>query len=277
MKVCCGLLVCLLSLFILGGCEQVDENLSTEANFEEWYPQYNRYIRDWLAKKVEIIGTESEILNHELAETSDEAGKKKIQDALLEKKKLLERMQNRQSMGDYFQFKTIEDLPPALVWNNGLEQPEIGDPAAKKGGAFRYFVSSFPPTIRPFGPNSNNSFRGELYDNIEISLVDLHPETGEVIPGVAKEWAIGADGKTVFFRLDPEAKYNDGVPIKAIDFMWWVYIRASDNVVTPWFKQYLREQLAQFTLYGEDLIAISLPEPKPKLAYFATIPPSPPH
>ena len=59
--------------------------------------------------------------------------------------------------------------------------------------------------------------------------------------------------------------------------MWWVYIRASDNVVTPWFKQYLREQLAQFTLYGEDLIAISLPEPRPKLPYFASVPPSPPH
>ena len=28
--------------------------------------------------------------------------------------------------------------------------------------------------------------------------------------------------KTVFFRLDPDAKYNDGVPVKAVDFMWWV-------------------------------------------------------
>ena len=65
--------------------------------------------------------------------------------------------------------------------------------------------------------------------------------------------------KNGFFRLDPDAKYNDGVPVKAEDFMWWVYLRASDNVVTPWFKQYIREQWSQFTLYGDDLIAISLP------------------
>ena len=59
--------------------------------------------------------------------------------------------------------------------------------------------------------------------------------------------------------------------------MWWVYLRASDNVVTPWFKQYVREQFSQFTLYADDLIAISLPEPKPKLPYFASLPPSAPH
>ena len=54
------------------------------------------------------------------------------------------------------------------MWEDGQEEPEIGDPESKKGGAFRYFITSSPPTIRPFGPNSNNSFRGELYDNIEI-------------------------------------------------------------------------------------------------------------
>ena len=213
MKVCYVLSACFLSLFFLGGCERVDEGLSTEANFEEWYPQYNRYIRNWLTKQVGEIEMEMEKLDAELADADDDEGKKKVQEVLIEKKKLLERMQSRQAMGDYFQFKTVEDLPSELVWNNGLKQPEIGDPKAKKGGAFRYFISSFPPTIRPFGPNSNNSFRGELYDNIEVSLVDLHPETGEVIPGVAKEWAIGTDGKTVFFRLDPDAKYNDGAAV----------------------------------------------------------------
>ncbi|MBT7925226.1 MAG: hypothetical protein HN627_13315, partial [Opitutae bacterium] len=173
MKVCFILSACFFSLFFLGGCERVGDNLSTEANFEEWYPQYNRYVRNWLTKQVAGIETEIEMLNAELVEVADDEGKKKIQEVLLEKQKLLKRMQSRQEMGDYFQFKTVDDLPPELVWNNGLEQPDIGDPAAKKGGAFRYFISSFPPSIRPFGPNSNNSFRGELYDNIEISLVEL--------------------------------------------------------------------------------------------------------
>ena len=248
-----------------------------EADFQKWYPEYNRYVRDWLGKQVEEIESDLEKLEEEIATEEDPARKKKLQETKESKTKLLVRMHSRLEIGDYFQFKEKADLPEDLEWKNGSEQPEIGDPESKKGGAFRYFISSFPPTIRPFGPNSNNSFRGELYDNVEVALVELHPGTGEIMPGVAKEWTLSSDQKTVFFRLDPDAKYNDGVPVKAVDFMWWVYLRASDNVVTPWFKQYIREQWSQFTLYGDDLIAISLPEPKPKLAYFASLPPSAPH
>ena len=80
-------------------------------------------------------------------------------------------------------------------------------------------------------------------------MIDLHPQTGAVIPGVAQEWAI-AEIRKLFSKLDPDAKYNDGEPVKAIDFLWFVYLRASDNVVTPWFKQYLREQFAGL-LYTE--------------------------
>ena len=268
---------CLLSLAFFPGCQPPEEDMASEADFEKWYPQYNRYVRDWLGKQVEEIGAGLKKLKEEIATEEDADRRKKLEETQESKTKLLARMRSRLEIGDYFQFKEKADLPAGLEWKNGSEQPEIGDPNSQKGGAFRYFISSFPPTIRPFGPNSNNSFRGELYDNVEVSLVELHPETGEIMPGVAMEWAVGPDEKTVFFRLDPAAKYNDGVPVKAVDFMWWVYLRASDNVVTPWFKQYIREQLSQFTLYGDDLLAISLPESKPKLPYFASLPPSASH
>tara|TARA_B100000959_G_scaffold133372_1_gene139865 strand:+ start:1255 stop:3336 length:2082 start_codon:yes stop_codon:yes gene_type:complete len=273
MKFTCSFFV-LFFLLCMGGCQQLDEDLAAEANFDQWRPHYNRYIRNWLTKQVGVIEKKYDADKNGLLDKNETVGISE------DDRKKLDRMKARQEMGDYFQIKTAEDLPTDLVWENGMDQPEIGDEAAEKHkgkGTFRYFISSFPPTIRPFGPNSNNSFRGELYDNVEIGLIELHPETGEVIPGVAKEWALGDDNKTVFFRLHPDAKYNDGVTIKAIDFMWWVYIRASDNVVTPWFKQYLREQFAQFTVYGDAVVAITLPEPKPKLAYYASIPPSPPH
>jgi microcin C transport system substrate-binding protein len=265
----------LCTLLVFGGCQAPDEDLSAEGDFEKWYPQYNRYIRNWLAQQIEDIEQKYDADKDGLLDNNETAG---ISPA---DKKALARFKGRQEMGDYFQFKTIEDLPEGLAWEDGMDQPEIGDPAAKKGGTFRYYISSFPPTIRQYGPNGNNSFRGELYDNIEVNLIELHPETGEVIPGVAKEWAIGDDNKTVFFRIDPDARYNDGVPIKAIDVMWHVYVRASDNVVAPWYQQYFREEFAKFTLYSDDLIGISLPEPKPKLPYYAGdgefISPSPPH
>ncbi|MCH2026512.1 MAG: ABC transporter substrate-binding protein, partial [Verrucomicrobiales bacterium] len=267
----------LLIILFLTSCGKEESVKNEGANFEAWYPRYNQYISDWLGEQVKVRNESIKELQNRSNEETDPEAQKKLKDQISEKQKELERFSSRQALGDYIALLDLKDLPEDLMWEDGQEEPEIGDPESKKGGAFRYFITSSPPTIRPFGPNSNNSFRGELYDNIEIGLIDLHPETGAVIPGVAKEWAIGADKKTVFFRLDPDAKYNDGEPVKAVDFLWFVYIRASDNVVTPWFKQYLREQFARVAVYGKEVVAVTLPEPKPKLPYFASIPPSASH
>jgi microcin C transport system substrate-binding protein len=264
-------------IFFLTSCGKEELVKNDGANFEVWYPRYNKYINEWLGEQVKTVTESIKGLETRSSEEKDPKAQKKLKDQIGEKTKELERFTARQDLGDYIALLDLKDLPEGLSWEDGQAEPEIGDPDSKKGGAFRYFITSSPPTIRPFGPNSNNSFRGELYDNIEIGLIDLHPQTGAVIPGVAKEWAIGADKKTVYFKLDPDAKYNDGVPVKAVDFLWFVYIRASDNVVTPWFKQYLREQFARVATYGDGIVAVTLPEPKPKLPYFASIPPSASH
>ncbi len=265
-----------LAAFALMGCSEKDEERVLGLGFDEWYPRYNEYIKDWLAeeldKEYEKLAKEEKALAEE-----EDGDHKAIEDKIDGLKAKIERLKFRQGVGNYFHFKSLEELPEGLVWEDGMDQPEIGDPKCKKGGTFRYFITSFPPTIRGFGTNSNNAFRGELYDNVELSLVDLHPETGQIIPALAKEWALGPDGRTVFFRIDPDAAYNDGVQVKARDFMVWAYLRASDNVVSPWFKQFIREQFAQFTVYSDDLLAVTLPTQRPKLPYFASVRPSAPH
>ncbi|MED6298984.1 MAG: hypothetical protein VX860_02735, partial [Verrucomicrobiota bacterium] len=220
----------LLIILFLTSCGKEELVKNEGANFDAWYPRYNKYINDWLGEQVKAATESIKEIEIRFNEETDPEAQKKLKDQIGEKKKELERFTARQGLGDYIALLDLKDLPEGLTWEDGQAEPEIGDPESKKGGAFRYFITSSPPTIRPFGPNSNNSFRGELYDNIEIGLIDLHPQTGAIIPGVAKEWAIGADKKTVYFKLDPDAKYNDGVPVKAVDFLWFVYIRASDNV-----------------------------------------------
>jgi microcin C transport system substrate-binding protein len=262
---------------MLCSCNPATEGIAAKADFESWYPRYNRYIAKWLAGQSTELENEITELETRLTTTTEASTVEKLEESLAELHRTLARVRTRQQRGDYFQFHAASDLPAGLAWEDGMEQPEIGDPAATKGGTFRFWLSTFPPTIRPFGPNSNNSFRGELYDNIELGLVDLHPETGELIPGCAKQWAIGPDQRTVFFRLDPDAAYNDGVKVEPIDFMWFIYLRASDNVLTPWFKQYLREQIAGLAIYGDDIIAVTLPDPRPKLAWSASLPPCPRH
>ena len=62
---------------------------------------------------------------------------------------------------------------------------------------------------------------------MRFHLVDTHPENDGYYPGLAKEWAVDKSNNTVYFRLDPEAKYSDGNPVKATDYFFCLYFMRS--------------------------------------------------
>lgn len=268
--------LCLIALALIG-CRPKSAEVPRTLGFDAFLPVYNRYIETWL--KTQQSATEKEIAQTatDLATAQGDA-----KTALETKAQALrldqEKWNFRLGLGPYLKFGNPSEIPTDLVWENGLDQPEIGDPRAQKGGVFRKFIPAFPPTLRPFGDNSNHSFRGDLYDSIDMSLVTFHPATAALIPGLAKEWATSADGRTIYFRLDPEARYSDGVPIKARDCLVAVYLRVSDDIVNPFAKQVFRENFAQLVTYDDLTLSISLPERKifaPAIA--GGITPSPPH
>ncbi|MCX6875538.1 MAG: ABC transporter substrate-binding protein [Verrucomicrobia bacterium] len=272
-----GLLAAVLLALGSGACRRETPPPARQLQFDAFVPIYNRFIRDWLLKQQAAATAEAAAIQTKLAAAQGDA--KAILEAQAEAaRRELEKYAFRLSLGDYFKFATPADLPADLGWETGMDEPEIGDPRASKGGTLRRFILTFPSTIRPFGDNSNNSFRGELYDYITLSLVGMHPETLKPIPGVASAWAVAPDGRTTYFRLNPAATYSDGVPVKARDFLISVYVRASDNVFDPYYKQYYREELAQFTVYDDHTLAITLPERKMIAALIAGgNTPSPPH
>lgn len=268
--------LCLL-LLLATGCRRDTQEIARNLEFDAFLPAYNRYIGNWLLAQQAATAKDVASVTAELATAQGEA--KTALEIRAESLRLdQEKWEFRLGLGDFLKIGSPEDVPADLVWENGMDQPEIGDPAAKKGGALRRFIPTFPPTIRPFGGNANNSFRGDLYDYIDMALVTFHPETMEMIPGLAKEWATSTDGRTIYFRIDPEARYSDGVQVKAKDFLISVYLRVSDNIVNPYHKQYYRENIAQIAMYDDLTLSISLPEAKiyaPAIAGAAT--PSPPH
>jgi microcin C transport system substrate-binding protein len=259
------------------GCRRESTEISRKLEFDSFVPVYNRYIETWL--HTQQTTTEKE-LAHATSELVTATGDAKT--ALVSRAQTLrleqEKWNFRLALGGFLKIGTSAEIPADLVWENGMNQPEIGDPAAKKGGVFRRFIPAFPPTIRPFGDNSNNSFRGDLYDYIDLPMVNLHPETMEMIPGLAKEWATSKDGRTIYFHLDPQATYSDGVQVKAKDFLISVYLRVSDNIINPYSKQYYRENIAQIAMYDDLTVSVSLPESKIYAPVIAgTITPTPPH
>ncbi len=250
--------LCLL-VFLLNGCRKAPQEIERKLGFDAFVPVYNRYIENWL--KAQQVETEKELakINARLPTAHGDA-----LTALETKAKALrldqEKWDFRLGLGPYLKYGTPSDIPADLIWENGLDQPDIGDPAAKKGGILRTYISDFPPTIRPIGLNSNNGFRGELYDNNEMLLITYHRETMELMPGIASEWAVSKDKRTVYFKIDPDACYSDGVPIKASDYLLTTYIYCSDYSGEAFQKQYFRENFAQFVAYDDKTLSVSMSE-----------------
>ncbi|MEO0018628.1 MAG: hypothetical protein RLZZ522_1911, partial [Verrucomicrobiota bacterium] len=239
-------------------------------------PTYNRYIHEWLLKQQAASDKTAQELQTQLA-TATAEDRPALEKRATATTRELAKWEFRLALGDYLKVGTPADVPADLVWQDGLEQPEIGDPRAKKGGSLRRFIPNFPATICPFGDNSNDAFRGELYDYIDLPLVASHPATQQPIPGLAREWAVAADGRTVFFRLNPAARYSDGTPVTARDFQVAVYLRVSDDIFNPFSKQFFRENLAQIAVYDDHTLSVSLPETRlSPVLQTGSLTPSPP-
>jgi len=259
------------------GCRRDAQTTGRKLEYEAFVPTYNRYIHEWLLKQQAASNQDAADTATKLTTAGGDV-KTALEAHATAIRRDLDKWAYRLSLGDYLKQGKPSEIPADLVWQDGMDQPEIGDPRARKGGTLRRYIQTFPSTISPFGDNSNNEFRSELYDNIDIPLVNIHPETMALIPGVANQWALSADGRTTYFRINPQATYSDGVPIAARDFLVSVYLRVSDNIFEPFYKQFYREEIAQVAMYDEHTLSVSLPETKINAPMIAGgLVPSPPH
>ncbi len=247
--------------------------------FESFPERWNKQIRDRLVREEAAKQKEIKELRDKFFKTEDPTVREKLQSKLISDEAALSALHRRQEEGDYIKFKTPADIPQDLVWENGLDNPEIGDPNAKKGGVLRLWApGSYPDTFRPNGPNSNSGFRGPLYDEIIIGLVSIHPITGKIIPGIAHKWAESADRRTVFFELDPDARYTDGAKVKAIDLLVNMFIRTSEYSRDVFYNNFFYQNASNITIYDDSHLSVTLPFAKPLLPYYCTLfTPSPPH
>jgi len=102
-------------------------------------------------------------------------------------------------------------------WETNTDFDLIGDPRAIKGGVFRDYVPDFPGTLRMVGPESNSQFNYGITAMAYESLLGVHPTTLEFIPGLATHWQVSPDKMTYRFRIDPNARFSDGVPVTSED------------------------------------------------------------
>lgn len=171
---------------------------------------------------------------------------------------------------------STHQLEEELKWITNENEPLIASPNAKKGGTFNSFITTFPLTFRTVGPDSNNFTRPFFLDN-QMSLIGYHGNTDKLIPELATHWAYGKDGRTMYFKINPDAKWSDGVPVTADDFIFTIEFMRSKHIQAPWYNDYYTKEIEKVTKYGDHLISVTATRKIPDLWLTAGIAPVPKH
>jgi oligopeptide transport system substrate-binding protein len=86
-------------------------------------------------------------------------------------------------------------------------------------------LSGEPSTLDPGSATDSFSLQvlGDLYEGLAVEAPD-----GSAVPGTASSWQVSPDGKEYTFTLRADAKWSNGSPVRAEDF-----VRAFQRVVDP--------------------------------------------
>ncbi|MCL1834281.1 MAG: ABC transporter substrate-binding protein, partial [Leptospirales bacterium] len=171
---------------------------------------------------------------------------------------------------------SVHKLEEKLTWLSNENEPIIASPNAKTGGTFNSFILTFPLTFRTVGPDSNNFTRTYFLEN-QLSLIGYSEDTERIMPELATHWAYGKDGRTMYFKINPEAQWSDGTPVTADDFIFTIEFMRSKHIVAPWYNDYYTKEIERVTKYDDHLISVTASKKIPDLWATVGISPTPKH
>ena len=107
--------------------------------------------------------------------------------------------------------------------------------------------------IKSMDPQINTDVEGsDILRNIFEGLYNEGP-TGDLVPGVALNHELSEDGKTYTFKLRPEAKWSDGQPVTANDFVYsWRRLADPETASEyAWYMELMQVENAAQIIAGE--------------------------
>ncbi|MDO9318658.1 MAG: ABC transporter substrate-binding protein [Gammaproteobacteria bacterium] len=175
-------------------------------------------------------------------------------------------------------FATPADIPTDLVWEDGMDLPDIGSPDARKGGTYNEYLEDFPPTLRFVGPDSNSSARSWISGFYRLTYAVPHANEGGYIPGIAESWAIDQENKTVYVKINPNARWSDDEPITADDQMFAMFFNLSEYIQAPFSNNHYANEYTNITKYDDYTFSMTVTTAKPDMAeYVLYLSPVPEH
>jgi oligopeptide transport system substrate-binding protein len=102
----------------------------------------------------------------------------------------------------------------------GGQQVQIGGPSGTERAERQVLHVGNGAELQSLDPHrSEDTASASVHRDIYEGLISESPK-GELIPGVASAWTISEDGKTYVFNLRPEARWSNGDPVTAHDFVF---------------------------------------------------------
>lgn len=100
------------------------------------------------------------------------------------------------------------------------EEPFFGKTTPPSRNILRYITGDEPESIDP--PVSSGQPEARIYMALYQGLVEYHPKTLEPIPALAERWDINNDSSEFVFHMRRDARWSNGDPITADDFVYSV-------------------------------------------------------
>ena len=166
---------------------------------------------------------------------------------------------------DRFVFSEIANLPSNLIWQDGSDMAVFADEDAKRGGSLNLRLASMQQTLRITGPDANGSLRGPLWSANNIGLIEFHPWQEGYFPGLARQWAEDPnDPNTFYFRLDPDARWSDGLPVTMEDVFFTAYMFMSPHIKYPAVNKAWEANLGRMTRFDDETFDFTLKKSSPE-------------
>ncbi len=109
-----------------------------------------------------------------------------------------------------------------------------------------------------------------------MGLIGRHPDTLKPIPACAKQWALGPDRKTFYFRLDPDARFSDGEKMTADNFFFTFFFMRYPPNQASWYHDFYKKKYENITKYDDHTISVTVASAKPDaIEYAGAIRPTP--
>ncbi|WP_127717763.1 ABC transporter substrate-binding protein [Halobacteriovorax sp. HLS] len=147
--------------------------------------------------------------------------------------------------------KTI--LATFLLTLFSLSTLAVGNPAAAKGGMFKYNLGMGPTTLNPL--SSTDAYASSVQAYIIEGLADRNADTYEWQPVLASSWEISEDGTTYTFTIRDGVTWHDGKPLTVEDvkFSFDAIVDPDNKYKTAHQKPYY-ENIASATIIGKNKI-----------------------